>query len=234
MTQSTSGTQGLTYSVDVVICIDATGSMGGIIEEVKQRAVVFPDDVTRALSEHGKSVTRMRVRIIAFRDVRFDAEPFQVSDFFTIPDQVADYQAFVKGIAAMGGGDDPESGLEAIAIAMHSDWATDMDKLRHVIFVLTDASAHKLEEGAGHVPAAYATIMPKDLNELTDWWQGTSQTAGLKLRPSAKRMILFAPEAYPWSNMSIDWEECAHTMSKAGQGGDIHYAQVLELLAKSV
>ena len=40
--------QGLDYSVDIVMCIDATGSMDGIIEEVKSNALSFRKGVCKA------------------------------------------------------------------------------------------------------------------------------------------------------------------------------------------
>jgi len=227
--------QGLKYAVDVVICIDATGSMHPVIDEVKSRAARFPDDVFRAMDKMGKKITRLRVRVIAYRDVRFDSTPFQVSDFFTVPDQVSDYEAFVRGISADGGGDEPESGLEALAIAINSDWSTDMDRQRHVVMVLTDASAHTLEEGAGHISSDFGAMMPKGLAELTEWWEGGDQTPRTKLKQAAKRLIMFAPEAYPWSDIYNNWSEPLHFPSQAGKGLEDHeYLEVLDSLAKSV
>ncbi len=56
--------QGLNCAVDLVLCIDSTGSMSPIINEVKANAIKLYDDLTRALEEHDRSATKMRVRVI--------------------------------------------------------------------------------------------------------------------------------------------------------------------------
>jgi hypothetical protein len=226
--------QGLTYAVDLVLCIDATGSMAPVIEQVKKRALEFPSDLITGMGRLSKKVTRLRLRVIAFRDVGHDSEPFQVSDFFELPGQAVQFQGFVSAIAADGGGDEPESALEAIALAVHSDWASDSDKQRHAIVVFTDASGHRLEETAGSVPRPYAELMPGSLDELTELWEG-DQGRSVRLRQSAKRIVVFAPEAYPWTEISLNWHESIHFPSKAGDGlADHEYSEILEMLAKSV
>ena len=56
------------YNVDMVFCIDATGSMGGLIEKVKDNALNFYQDVQRMMTNKQKTIAQLRVRVIAFRD----------------------------------------------------------------------------------------------------------------------------------------------------------------------
>jgi hypothetical protein len=224
--------QGLTYGVDIALCIDATGSMDHVIEDVKGRALRFPDDLLAAMAKKDKHVTRLRMRVIAYRDIFVDAEPFIVSEFFNLPDERTGFESFVRRITADGGGDEPESALEAVAVALHSDWLHDADKLRHLVVVWTDASGHPLERGAGRVPGPYASLTPGNLDELTDLWEGGQTT---KMSPTARRLVLFAPEAYPWSDMSASWDEVVHFPSAAGGGlADFEYDEILDTLAQSV
>ena len=58
----------VTYSLDVVFCIDSTMSMQYMIGEVTQNALHFYDDLARKMEEMGKCVDKVRVRIISFRD----------------------------------------------------------------------------------------------------------------------------------------------------------------------
>jgi hypothetical protein len=225
---------GLSYAVDLVLCVDATASMGGILEDVKRRAVDFPDDLISRMSVLSKRVTRLRLRVIAFRDIHHDQAPFDVSEFFELPVQRTEFERFVNRIWAEGGGDDPESALEALAIAIQSDWATDTDKQRHAIVVFTDAPAHALEHSAGKVPAPYGALVPASLDELTEMWEGDHGTRSA-LRQSAKRIVLFAPEAYPWSEISLNWYESIHFPSMAGNGlRDHEYDEIMDMLTKSV
>ena len=62
------------YDVDIVMCIDATGSMGPLIKMVKANALSFYNDFTTRLAEKNKNVNEVRVRVIAFRDYLADGE----------------------------------------------------------------------------------------------------------------------------------------------------------------
>ena len=74
------------YGVDLVFCIDATGSMGPLLDTVKQNALNFYKDFMATMEEHEKSVEQLRIRIIAFRDYYYDREDAMlVTDFFTLP-----------------------------------------------------------------------------------------------------------------------------------------------------
>ena len=76
----------MTYNVDLVFCIDATGSMSGVIEMVKQNAINFYYDVSKAMETKGKNINSMRIRIVAFRDYKADGEDAMLTtDFFTLP-----------------------------------------------------------------------------------------------------------------------------------------------------
>ena len=85
--------KGLSYAVDIVFCIDVTGSMTPILDAVKANALRFYDDVQANLTEKGKNVDELRVRIIAFRDFAADPESaLQESSFFLPPGRAHDFQ----------------------------------------------------------------------------------------------------------------------------------------------
>jgi hypothetical protein len=63
----------LQYAVDIVFCIDVTGSMNPVLDAVKANALRFYDDVQTNLTEKGKQVDQLRVRVVAFRDFTADA-----------------------------------------------------------------------------------------------------------------------------------------------------------------
>lgn len=225
--------QGLTYAVDLVLVIDATGSMAPIIETVKSGALKFHDDFEKHMTSIGKHVDSLRVRVIAFRDFYADsaADSLVVSDFFQLPGDRERFSAFLGGIRAMGGGDEPETGLEGLATAIRSPWAVEGTKQRQVIVLWTDASAHPLERDKDAKPAGYPAGMPANINELTDLWEG--QTA--LVHPSFKRLLLFTPDVSPWTDIANNWENTLHYASKAGAGlGDKDYTGILDLIAQSV
>ena len=140
----------LKYNIDIVMCIDATGSMNGILDTVKSNALNFYGDLINSMRKKGKQVNDLRIKVIAFRDYVADGENAMLAtDFFRMPDEQEDFRDLVNTISACGGGDEPEDGLEALAYAIRTDWTRDGDKRRHVIVVWTDAPTHELGIHAG-------------------------------------------------------------------------------------
>jgi hypothetical protein len=223
--------QGFTYAVDIVLVIDATGSMGGIIDRVKEGALRFHDELGKVMAEKDKHVDELRVRVVVFRDYYAgDEQPLTASDFFALPEQQGGFAGFVGTIRATGGGDEPENALEALVTAMRSPWTTAGTKRRHVIVLWTDASAHPLEKNAGRKPPRYPADMPADFDGLTDLWEGQEV-----MDANAKRLLLFTPDAYAWTDISNHWENALHYPSKAGAGlSEVDYGTILESIVNSI
>ena len=74
------------YNVDIVMCIDATGSMSPIIEKVKENALSFYQRFLESMEESEKTVEQLRIKVIVFRDYGCDEAPMTESEFFTLPD----------------------------------------------------------------------------------------------------------------------------------------------------
>lgn len=187
------------YCVDIVMCIDATRSMEPIIDEVKRNALSLYESFLDGMELENKSVSALRVKIIAFRDYICDAQPMVESPFFDLPDQARQLETFLDGIEAIGGGDDPECAFEAIATAMGSDWTTDGQKRRHVVVVFSDAPAVELGERA-ECPN-YPRNLPKTMRELSAWWEGSSQTRRSAYQPLAGRLVAFVPRDPSWTQL---------------------------------
>lgn len=221
--------QGLRYAVDIVFCVDVTGSMTPILDQVKANALKFYDDVQRNLTDKGKTVDELRVRVLAFRDFKADgAAAMSESPFFALPDEQTGFSEFVNGLRPEGGGDLPESGLEAVALAIQSPWTTSGDRRRQVVVVWTDSAAQTLD---GSAPAPYADKVPKDFSALTDLWENDQGVMGA----SSKRLILFAPDGPGWSDISGVWENVVHHPSQAGSGlSDVDYGTIVDSIANSV
>jgi hypothetical protein len=222
--------RGLSYAVDIVFCIDVTGSMDPIIDAVKANALRFYDDVQENLTAKGKNVDELRVRVVAFRDFAADGEAaMQESPFYRLPDERSAFSDFVNGLIAEGGGDAPESGLEAVALAMNSPWTTRGDRRRQVVVVWTDQPANPLDPTV--VPAELRTRVPGDFSALTDLWEDTQGPLGA----SSKRLILFAPDGPGWSDISAVWENVVHHPSQAGGGlSDVDYGTIIDSIGNSV
>ena len=221
------------YTVDMVLCIDATGSMenrtGGqqrIINMVKQNALSFYDDMIKKMEEKNKPMAQLRVKVIVFRDFLADGPNAMLStDFYVLPQQAKEFENLINSIRADGGGDEPEDGLEALAYAMKSNWTTHGAKKRQVIVVWTDAGTHVL--GYGKSSPYYPKDMPSNLAELEDMWD--------EMNDYAKRLIIYAPDTNYWNYISENWEKVYHVHSVAGAGmSEQNYSEILDLITNTI
>ena len=219
------------YCVDIVMCIDATGSMAPIINEVKNNAMTFYQRFIDSMEENDKDVGELRIKVIVFRDYICDSEPMTESAFFTLPEQSTAFKSFVSNIEACGGGDGPENALEAIALALKSNWTTSGSKRRHAILVFTDAPALSLGERADC--PNYPSGLPTTIAQLGAWWEGTDQTLGSTYQPKAGRLVAFVPNAEPWTDLQA-WNRYWPAFSPAGTGlQDVDIQSAIDLMVGS-
>src|SRR3954452_1950040 len=119
--------------VEVVFCLDTTGSMGGLIEGAKQKIWSICNQIAS-----GKPIPDLKVGLVAYRD-RGDAYVTQVLDLTDDLDAVHDK---LKGFQAQGGGDSPESVNQALDDAVNKvKWSSDPKTLK-IIFLVGDAPPH--------------------------------------------------------------------------------------------
>lgn len=221
------------YAVDIVLCIDVTGSMSPVIDTVKKGALSFHKRLVDAMAAREKAVGQLRIRVVAYRDFEADpGNPVELSKFWRIPQEAKQFERFVKGLRADGGGDLPESGLEALALAIKSPWEREYERRRHVIVLFTDASAHEL--GVGSTRMRYPRGMPKDMDELAAMW-GRGRGNSAVMDSGAKRLLIFAPDLQPWTAIADSWSNTLHSASNAGTGlRDVDLDEVLGTIAGSV
>lgn len=221
------------YALDLVLCIDVTASMTSIIETVKRGALTFHERLAKAMADKEKPVGSLRVRVVAFRDFQADKdEPVLLGGFWRLPAEVGPFRRFVSGLRASGGGDAPESGLEALALAIDSPWDQESEHRRHVIVMFTDAQAHPL--GVGRETTLYPSDMPEDLDALWDRW-GRGRAGSALMDPNAKRLLIFAPDRDPWTGIASSWNNTLHLPSTAGTGlSAVELDDVISIIAGSV
>ena len=205
-------------NVDIVFVIDVTGSMSGTIDTVKKATLTFHESLKEKLAEYHRSLSQLRVKVVWFRDYYADGtSAYGESEFMELPAQKEDFYSFVSGLTATGGGDTPETSLEALTLAMRSDFVQEGERKRHIVILFTDAPAHPFEERETLTKEAnkakrtviYPDNMPKDLDEFYNAWDGNSKNQGMlganrrttKLDLTGRRLILFAPDQYPWNDM---------------------------------
>jgi hypothetical protein len=128
---------GLRGVADIVICLDLTGSMGPCIDGVKNNLKAFIDNLTTGNTNNPLD---WRAMACGYRDVIDKKAPaFEgFNNPFTEDQQTLKNQIDV--FDAKGGGDEPESLLDALyKIARDIGWPHEIGKAHRIIVVFTDA-----------------------------------------------------------------------------------------------
>jgi hypothetical protein len=140
--------------VEVVFCLDTTGSMGGLIEGAKQKIWAICNQIAG-----GKPTPDLKVGLVAYRD-RGDE---YVTKVFDLTDDLDAVHGNLKGFVATGGGDTPESVNQALDDAVNKvKWSTDRKVLR-IIFLVGDAPPHMDYPDDVKYPATCRKACEKDI-----------------------------------------------------------------------
>ena len=156
MTTSPSTTSPATPKIkgvaDIVFLLDATGSMQPNIDAVKRNIGTFVDNLESPDANETLSVKDWRAAIWEFRDAGCDGDRWLVRHPFVRT--AGELHGQLDGVVADGGGDEPESLLDALYAVAKMDAASkganedDQEKWRargvatRVVVVFTDASFH--------------------------------------------------------------------------------------------
>ncbi len=112
---------------DVAFVFDDTGSMGGVIQEMKAEAIAFAEDLAALAGD-----VAPRFALISFKD--------DYALRLALTEDATRFAAAVNTLQASGGGDGPEFSLDAAVFAARTlDWSPDRAP---VIVIITDAPTH--------------------------------------------------------------------------------------------
>ena len=197
------------FNVDVVMCIDITGSMGGIINTVKANALSFYDAFKAKCDENKIELSSLGAQVIAFQDINVDGDRARIeSKYCHLPAEKVQFDTFIQNLYADGGGDYAESGLEAL------DWsfdkllhATDDGYHRQVVILWTDAPYL--------IGSDYTKLTPEIIENK---WNTLS---------SGRRLILFAPNDISFNggnwNVMDSWKNVIHSTDLTSSFSDFDY-----------
>jgi Mg-chelatase subunit ChlD len=121
--------------IEVVFCLDTTGSMGGLIEGAKQKIWSISNQIAG-----GKPAPELKIGLVAYRD-RGAGEEY-VTKIIELTDDLDAIHGKLKEFKAAGGGDEPESVNQALDESVNKiKWSTDKKTLR-IIYLVGDAPPH--------------------------------------------------------------------------------------------
>lgn len=119
--------------VEVVFCLDTTGSMGGLIDAAKQKIWTICNQIAQ-----GSPTPKLKIGLVAYRD-RGDA---YVTKVFDLTDDLDSIHGHLMGLRAQGGGDFPESVNQALHESVTKIKWTAGKKTLKIIFLVGDAPPH--------------------------------------------------------------------------------------------
>ena len=142
---------------EIMFVLDCTGSMQGEIDTIKTTITDFVDTIE-------KDNVRVKVGLIEFRD-RLINEDHRVLKFngeiFTNNPEI--FRKEVEKLKADGGGDIPESSLDAIMLALNQPFTPEVTK---VIVLITDAPPHIPDQETKNIAEVMEKIKEKNIDQI--------------------------------------------------------------------
>ena len=190
------------HSLDMVFCIDrACPYCSRFLEEHFRK---FYRDITEDYAKKNGQLKYFRTRIVAFHSYAYDDYPMLVTDFFNLPDDEDAIMKILSGINSCGV-PYPSDGLEGLAYAIKSDWASydDVTEKKQLIIVLTSNPTNHI--GFLKSSPAYPKGMAEDFDALTAWWNDSKI-----IDSTAKRLLLLSPDGKEWNKILSEWNNVVH------------------------
>lgn len=184
------------YVMDFCLCIDGSAAMSGMMDTVKQQVKTIRDVSVQGMRRSGQEASDVRVKVIVFRDYACDGDAAMVqSEFFDLndPDGQEAFNRFVDGIEACGGSGSPNA-LEAISLALRSDWKRIGGRFRRQIVILFTASEPlPLQDRERAAAPNYPEGIPQDLADLHAVFDGGDPAYAPDHSPRHCRLVIYAP-----------------------------------------
>ncbi|WP_244312434.1 vWA domain-containing protein [Microbispora hainanensis] len=156
---------------DIAFLIDTTGSMGGVISNVRTNANTILSNIAAAQPD-------ARFAVAEYKDAA-DSTPFRVAQNLTA--DPADVTAGINSLSASGGGDFPEDGIGALYQVATGAVGFRPDSTR-IVLLIGDAPSHdpsgghSLADAISALQAADITVLAFDLAGLNSTGQATAIT----------------------------------------------------------
>lgn len=219
---------------DIVFLLDATFSMAPCLDAVTRNISTFIDTLNTPDANGGVLIKDWRIRVVGYRDRDCDGAQWLVDNPFST--DAGEVKSQLTSLKAAGGGDEPESLLDAMyqvsqwasaekgAPAAANGWRHRHDAAR-IVVIFTDASC-------------------KNTFTASDGSGGTVDDLIQAYHAAKLKVILFAPEAPVYSDLSamngLEWEPVGALGGNPQQAlvdfttDASNFRKVMEALAKTV
>lgn len=143
--------------LDIVFVLDVTNSMDPQIKGIRDGIGQFGEELK-------KNELEARIGMVAFRDIEYDKEALKVLQFVGGPftTDTKAYSTEVGKLKADGGGDEPESSLDAIVKAAEQPFR---GKALKVLLLITDAPP-QTKGNSVRMPTALKVLKDKGIDQV--------------------------------------------------------------------
>lgn len=192
---------------DIMFILDCTESMKGELNAIKDAIFSFVDTIR-------SDGVRVRIGLIEFRDrlineehraVLFNGEPFT--------DDPEAFKREAMKLRATGGGDEPESSLDAVLLALNQPFSADAQK---VLVLVTDAPPHVPDREARSVEEVAAAVRAASVSQfyLVIPVQEAKNQVYLKLCDGIRSMAFDLGEGDDFSRRAEDFKRTLMSLGK--------------------
>lgn len=149
--------KGVYRRADIMFILDCTESMGGEIDAIRDAVLSFVDMLRGGNLDVRIGLVEFRDRLIGeeSRVLLFDGQPF-TSDPRT-------FRREAMTLQAIGGGDPPESSLDAVLLALRQPFDSRAQK---ILVLITDAPPHVPDKEAQSVEEVAATVRAAGVSQF--------------------------------------------------------------------
>lgn len=205
------------------MCIDVCSSMNEVIERINFLfSKSFWNDYSEALTAASKIVTSTRIKIITFGCTLDDnKKAVNVSRWYNIdnqstlePEYFSSRLKRIKCIRTTGA----SRALEALSIAIKQDWIQEGKRRRHIVCMITNNQSLPLNDPIfDSNKNEIATL--HSIGDLSELWMAsyTQLNDRVLLHQPAKRLVIFAPKVYPWSDIYETWDQVIYNPIKQSE-----------------
>jgi len=135
--------------VDIIFVIDVSGSMGPAISQIGKNIVSFIENLKP------EDVKEWRIRVFSFSDLEVDSPDVSLNvsrDWITHDEQdnlqklVDQFVECIEIVKKQGGGDEPESSLDALYLAARDGFDAHWTERTRAVVLFTDATPKKMQK----------------------------------------------------------------------------------------
>ena len=246
---------GMETDVDIVFVVDATASMRPIWNMLEESVTFFSERIKEYAEESSmRKIGRIRIKVVWFKDFYYCADvAYGESLFFEMQAEKEKLKDYMVNVNISSSGHEAKSALEALSMAMRSDFTQGGTFRRHFIVLFTDAPAHPFEDynafssqqgKNGCRVTMYPDHMPQNLKEFIDIWNlyenlESQKALGLdefttKLDMTGRRLVLVAPETYPWDKMEYEMDRLVRMDLNSGNGCGLNMDEVCKVISFTI